>query len=138
LDSYESERHPVGRSVLQITDALFKLVLSRSQLGVKARQAVIRVALKLEPVRRRLRERLSGVGIRYDRPPGAHAWVGRRMPDLSTSEGRLYELMREGGELLVCKEGYEAAGRRLVVPDSAMKPKAVRVRPDGYVAWATD
>ncbi|HZM83494.1 MAG TPA: FAD-dependent monooxygenase, partial [Candidatus Limnocylindrales bacterium] len=107
LDSYETERHPVGRSVLQLTDALFRLVLSRSELGVKARQAVIRVALKLGPVRRRLRERLSGIGIRYDRPPGAHPWVGRRMPDLSTSEGRLYEVMREGGEWLVCKEGYE-------------------------------
>jgi len=33
LDSYEAERHPVGRSVLQLTDALFKLVLSRSALG---------------------------------------------------------------------------------------------------------
>jgi len=138
LDSYETERHPVGRSVLQLTDALFRLVLSRSELGVKARQAVIRVALKLGPVRRRLRERLSGIGIRYDRPPGAHPWVGRRMPDLSTSEGRLYEVMREGGEWLVCKEGYEDPGRRLIVPDSAMRPRAVRVRPDGYVSWATD
>lgn len=138
LDSYEAERHPVGRSVLQLTDALFRLVLSRSRLGVKARQAVIRVALKLEPVRKRIRERLSGVGIRYDRPPGAHAWVGRRMPDLSTSEGRLYELLREGEELLVCKESYDSADRRLVVPDSAMRPRAVRVRPDGYVGWATD
>jgi len=113
-------------------------VLSGSQLGVKARQAVIRVALKLEPVRRRIRERLSGIGIRYDRPPGAHPWVGRRMPDLSTNEGRLYEVMREGGELLVCKEGYEDPGRRLIVADSAMRPRAVRVRPDGYVSWATD
>lgn len=138
LDSYEAERHPVGRSVLQLTDALFRLVLSGSQLGIKVRQAVIRVALKLEPVRKRLRERLSGVGIRYDRPPGAHAWIGRRMPDLSTTEGRLYELLREGEELLVCKETYEAPGRRLVVPDSAMRPRAVRVRPDGYVGWATD
>jgi 2-polyprenyl-6-methoxyphenol hydroxylase-like FAD-dependent oxidoreductase len=142
LDSYETERHPVGRSVLQLTDALFRLVLSRSELGVKARQAVIRLAVKLEPVRRRLRERLSGVGIRYDRPPGAHPWVGRRMPDLSTSEGRLYEMMREGKELLVCREGYlgasEDPGRRLIVPDSAMRPRAVRVRPDGYVGWATD
>jgi hypothetical protein len=138
LDSYEAERHPVGRGVLQLTDALFKLVLSRSELGVKARRAVIRVALKLEPARRRLRERLSGIGIRYDRPPGAHAWVGRRMPDLSTSEGRLYELMREGKELLVCKESYDFPGRRVIVPDKAMSPRAVRVRPDGYIAWATD
>jgi 2-polyprenyl-6-methoxyphenol hydroxylase-like FAD-dependent oxidoreductase len=138
LDSYEAERHPVGRSVLQLTDALFRLVLSRSRLGVKARQAVIRMALKLEPARRRLRERLSGIGIRYDRPPGAHPWVGRRMPDLATSEGRLYELMREGKELLVCKERYDAPGRRVIVAASAMGPQAVRVRPDGYVAWATD
>ena len=99
---------------------------------------MIRVALKLEPARRRIRERLSGIGIRYDRPPGAHPWVGRRMPDLSTSEGRLYEVMREGKELLVCKESYKGSGRRVIVADSAMEPRAVRVRPDGYVGWATE
>jgi hypothetical protein len=138
LDSYEAERHPVGEGVLKMTDALFRLVMSRSVLGAKVRRSVIQLALKLEPARRQLRERLSGIGIRYDRPPGAHAWVGRRMPDVQTSEGRLYEVMREGKELLVCKQGYEDSGRRLVVADSAMRPRAVRVRPDGYVAWATD
>lgn len=114
LDTYQSERHPVGESVLRLTDAAFKLVLSGSEIGAVVRRFLTRVLLKAAPVRKALAERLSGIGIHY----GSDRVVGRRIPDQETKRGRLYEQLRSGKFVVVGDGPY------------------VLVRPDGYIAWA--
>ena len=145
LDSYQAERHPVGATVLRMTDGAYQLVMSRSKVGAAARRLAIRVLLRVPPAYRRLAGLLSGIGLRYDRPAGTHPWTGRRMPDRETTDGRrVYEAMRGGSFVLVDATGAANAddwSDRVVtvrVPHRSGTPAVILVRPDGYVAWAGD
>ena len=147
LDSYQAERHPTGRQVLRMTDAFNRLVLGRSRLAMSARQTAMRLVVSLAPARRVLLGRLSGIGIAYSRGVRDHRLTGQRSPDLLTSAGRLYALLRSGRFVLVL--GTDCADVRLQLSpwtDRVMMveraedsgPALVLVRPDGYVAWASD
>jgi 2-polyprenyl-6-methoxyphenol hydroxylase-like FAD-dependent oxidoreductase len=142
LDSYEAERHAVGRQVLVLTDAFNRLVLGRSAVVRAIQPRVIRLLLRVGPARRRLIGRLTGVGIAYPGGRGEHSWVGRRAPDLLCREGRLAELLRAGRFVLVDTTGGDSGEFAHVVTARADavrgEPTVLLVRPDGYVAWATD
>jgi hypothetical protein len=136
LDTYEKERHPVGERVLRLTDALYKLVMSRSKLGAAARRTAIRTLLRFGKVRQVLGGRLSGIGIDYDRPSGSHRWTGRRVPDTAGGHA-VYEALRAGKFVLT---GAAADDRVVSLPGTRPRgaPAVMLVRPDGYVAWASD
>ena len=140
LDSYEAERHPVGASVLRLTDAFNQLVLSRSRWQRAAQRAVVGALTRIPPTKRFMAERLSGIGISYPSPSGEHRLVGRRMPDISGEGVRLYERLRAGRFVLATTEAVEIArpGVEHVVTRGAGLPEALLVRPDGYVAWANE
>jgi 2-polyprenyl-6-methoxyphenol hydroxylase-like FAD-dependent oxidoreductase len=140
LDSYETERHPVGESVLELTDAFNQLVLSRSKVGRLLRSAVVGTATRLPRGRRLIAERLSGIGIAYPHQRGEDWMVGRRMPDIVCDGKRVYELLHDGKFVLVT-----AAPVKLDRPDIVHAvdahpelPDAVLIRPDSYVAWASE
>jgi 2-polyprenyl-6-methoxyphenol hydroxylase-like FAD-dependent oxidoreductase len=140
LDSYEAERHPVGESVLQLTDAFNQIVLNHSRLGRMLRTAVVGTVTRVPRGRRLLGERLSGLGIAYPHGHGDDWLVGRRMPDIACSGERVYDLLRDGKFVLVT-----AAPVQLDRPDVIHTcdahpelPDAVLVRPDSYVAWASE
>jgi len=138
LDSYEEERHTVGANVLKLTDGFNQLVLGRSLLRRALRRVVITVLLNVPATRHMLEGRLSGIGIRYPRPRGAHPLTGRRMPDIDCSGTRLYELMRDGRFTVVTSDKVDIGRSDVTVAvhvDPGL-PAAVLVRPDGYVAWA--
>ena len=141
LDGYEVERHPVGESVLELTDAFNKLVLGRSALRRAIQTRLIRFIVRFPPARARVAGRMTGLAIGYPRARGDNPWVGRRMPDVAGPNGRLYEVLREGRFVLVdaTPDGTAAAGapvRALRTAATAGLPAATLVRPDGYVAWA--
>jgi 2-polyprenyl-6-methoxyphenol hydroxylase-like FAD-dependent oxidoreductase len=140
LDSYESERHPVGASVLRTTDAFNQVVLGNSKVQRLLRSAVLQTVTRLPPTRRLLAGRLSGIDIAYKRRRGDHRMVGRRMPDIDCDGTRLYELLREAKFVLVTARPVEVdrPGVVHVVGEHPGLPDAVLVRPDGYVAWASD
>jgi 2-polyprenyl-6-methoxyphenol hydroxylase-like FAD-dependent oxidoreductase len=140
LDSYQSERHPVGTQVLRMTDAFNKLVLGTSAIRRVFRRVAITTILALPVGRRTLGGLLSGVGIEYARPRGAHRLVGTRMPDVDCERQRLFELLRGGGFVLLTKAPVDVTLPGVVagVHDDPKLPAAVLVRPDGYVAWASD
>jgi hypothetical protein len=138
LDTYQRERHAVGASVLKLTDAFNQLVLGRSLPRRVLRRVAVTILLSLGMTRRIMQGRLSGIGIRYARPRGAHPLTGRRMPDVDCSGTRLYELMRDGRFVLATRAGLDLGRSDVTVAvhsDSTL-PAAVLVRPDGYVAWA--
>ncbi len=140
LDSYESERHPVGESVLRATDAFNQLVLSNSRARRLLRTALVGTATRLPRGRRLIGERLSGIGIAYPHQRGDDWMVGRRMPDIVCDGKRVYELLREGKFVLVTAAPVELDRPDIVhaVDAHPELPDAVLVRPDSYVAWASE
>ncbi|MFF9352466.1 FAD-dependent monooxygenase [Streptomyces sp. NPDC014734] len=147
LDTYTSERHPVGAWVLDWT---------RSQVA----------AMRPDPHSRALREivgdlagtvvgttyltaRLNGAGVRYELP-GEHPLTGGSTPDLElTGGGRLADHLH-GGRALLLDLTDDPALRALaagyadrvdtLTADCPSRPQlaAVLVRPDGFTAWAAD
>ncbi|MFB4319507.1 FAD-dependent monooxygenase [Actinomadura sp. 21ATH] len=149
LDSYHDERHPIGRAVLVGSGAALRGALVEPRALRAARVAVARLAAGFRPVARRVAGAVSGIDIRYPAPPGAHRLAGRRAPDvpLAGERGRLYEALRDGRFVLVVAANdravtYLATKRwadrvRCAVAGGATRTTAL-VRPDGYIAWATD
>ena len=149
LDSYHTERYPVGRAVLRGSGALLRLALAQSQATRAARWLLANVVGRFGSPPALVSRAVSGVGIAYATPRGEHRLAGRRAPDIRLVPGkagktRLYEILRGGRFVLLTPAGARAAiGRRWTdrvdsaTPADATLP-IVLVRPDGYVAWATD
>jgi 2-polyprenyl-6-methoxyphenol hydroxylase-like FAD-dependent oxidoreductase len=152
LDTYHSERHPVGRAALQVTDLLQRITLAPAPIRA-VRPLLARFALSLPPVRRTLRRRVAGLSIAY--PPSRsgteHPWNGQRVPDVSIGASRLYPRMRHGKFTLLDRtgKGQLADAVAAVWSDRVATvqapatiapswPLVTLMRPDGYVAWASD
>src|SRR5690348_13453350 len=139
LDSYSAERHPVGAKMLAMTDALHQVVLANATWQRRLREILTRNVMRFGPPRRLFLGRITGLGWHYPkRTRRDNRSVGRRMPDVPTTDGRLYEVMRDGRFTLVSFGGDVVPGVRTVHGQRgpANLPPLVLVRPDGYVAWA--
>ncbi len=138
LDSYHTERHPVGARVLANTRA--QGVLLEDDPGAKALWELFSELLDFEEVNRYLTEMITGVGVRYDFGEG-HELLGRRMRDVGLKRGRLYGLMHGGRGLLLDQTGrLSVAGwadriDHVVDESRELDVPAVLLRPDGHVAW---
>ncbi|MFH9433222.1 FAD-dependent monooxygenase [Streptomyces rochei] len=142
LDSYESERHPVGRAVLRSSGGLVRLARARNPLLRAVRTLVAAFVDLVPPVRRKALGQLTGIGYAYPAPRGAHRLTGTRVPDVALRDGRLHEALRGGRFVLITPCAYEGPGAhdgRLTVGRWAGDRRTtVLVRPDGYVAWAAE
>lgn len=141
LDTYQSERHPVGKAVLHSSGRIVRMAMAKRPWTLALRAALTTFLNHAGPARRRMADQITGIGYAYASPRGAHALVGRRMPDVGLSSGRLYEALRGGRFVLITPQEWEADGRRdrLVVERWASERRTtVLVRPDGYVAWAAE
>ncbi|RPF20390.1 FAD-dependent oxidoreductase [Myceligenerans xiligouense] len=142
LDTYHSERHPVGREVLQASGTLIRLAMLRSGAGRAVRGLLGGTAIKIPAVHSRAIGRLSGVGFDYDAPGGADRRVGDRVPDQDLADGRrLYEALH-GGRFVLLSPGGTAdvdgwADRVRVVAPAEDTGECLLVRPDGYVGAIT-
>ncbi|QNE78995.1 rifampin monooxygenase [Streptomyces finlayi] len=138
LDSYHTERHPVGASVLDNTRA--QITLLGTDPGASALRELFTKLMDFEEVNRYVTGIITAVDVRYDFGEG-HELLGRRLRDVKLEQGRLYELMHGGRGLLLDPAGRLSvtgwadridhvvdAGEELDVP-------AVLLRPDGHVAW---
>ncbi|MFC3577606.1 FAD-dependent monooxygenase [Streptomyces yaanensis] len=141
LDTYQSERHPVGKAVLRSSGGIVRLAMAKHPWTLALRAALTTFLDHVGPARRRAAGRITGIGYAYAAPRGAHALVGKRIPDVTLTTGRLYEALRGGRFVLITPQPYEADGRkdRLTVEHWASgRRTTVLVRPDGYVAWAAE
>jgi 2-polyprenyl-6-methoxyphenol hydroxylase-like FAD-dependent oxidoreductase len=152
LDTYHSERHPVGARVLRNT--LAATVLRREDDRTAALRGVTAELLGLDAPRRRFAAMLTGLDVHYDLGPG-HPLLGRRMPDLDIvtqdGPGRVYSLLHDAAPVLLnfgapldigpwadivrrADARYDGVwalpGLGIVTP-----PSAVLIRPDGHAAW---
>ncbi|MFF5188156.1 FAD-dependent oxidoreductase [Streptomyces sp. NPDC000345] len=143
LDTYQAERHPVGRSVLRSSGGIVRLAMARRPWTLALRAALTAFLGTAAPARRRAVGRLTGIGYRYPAPRGAHRLTGTRVPDVALAGGgRLHEALRGGRFVLITPDAYDdergaARKDRLAVERWASDRRtALLVRPDGYVAWA--
>ncbi|MFE9999412.1 FAD-dependent monooxygenase [Streptomyces avermitilis] len=141
LDTYQAERHPVGRSVLRSSGGIVRLAMAKHPWTLAFRAALTTFLNHVGPARRKAVGRLTGIGYAYAARRGSHRLVGTRVPDVALEGGRLYEALRGGKFVLIAPQAYEAGERedRLAVERWAGDRRTtVLVRPDGYVAWAAD
>ncbi|MGW3010865.1 rifampin monooxygenase [Streptomyces sp. NPDC001219] len=139
LDSYQTERHPVGARVLENTRA--QITLLGSEPGPTALRGLLTRLMDFEEVNRYVTEMITAVGVRYDLGEG-HDLLGRRLRDVQLKRGRLYELMHGGRGLLLDRTGllsvagWEDRIDHIVDGSGELDVPAVLLRPDGHVAWA--
>ncbi|WP_320782731.1 FAD-dependent monooxygenase [Streptomyces sp. CRN 30] len=147
LDTYQAERHPVGRTVLRSSGGIVRLAMADRPFTRGLRAAATTVLDHVGPARRRMAGQVTGVGVRYPAPRGAHPLTGARVPDVALAGGgRLYEALRGGRFVLITPdylksddmrgEGHD--GRLAVRHWVSGRRTALLVRPDGYAAWAAD
>jgi len=99
LDSYHTERHPIGAQVLDWSRAQVELM--RPAPGPRALQAIIRDLVATGDGATYFAGRVWGVSLRYDLG-GGHPLVGRSAPDFELADGtRLGELLRAGKGLFL-------------------------------------
>jgi 2-polyprenyl-6-methoxyphenol hydroxylase-like FAD-dependent oxidoreductase len=145
LDTYTTERHPVGASVLDWSRA--QVALMRPSRSSRALEAIVRDLIDTRDGATYFAARVSGVSLRYDLG-GDHPLVGRSAPDIDLADGtRLGERLRNGKGLLLDVDPraplqeFATFGDRVDYVASDAKDRmgllAMLVRPDGIVAWAT-
>ena len=147
LDTYFTERHPVGAQVLDWSRA--QVALMRPDPGTRALNAVVRDLLNTPDGATYTAGRVWGIATRYDLG-STHPLTGRSVPNFELAAGpTMGELLRAGQGLLLDFEASAAlaawassyGGQLQYVAGQAKDQlglRAVLVRPDGIVAWASD
>ncbi|MGV9883710.1 rifampin monooxygenase [Streptomyces sp. NPDC003006] len=142
LDSYHTERHPVGAAVLDNTRA--QITLLGTDPGATALRELFAKLMDFEEVNRYVTGMITAVEVRYDfgeTSASGHDLLGRRMRDLRLKQGRLYELTHGGRGLLLDQtgrlsvEGWADRIDHVIDVSEELDPPAVLLRPDGHVAW---
>jgi bifunctional hydroxylase/dehydrase len=155
LDTYHSERHPVGARVLRNTRAQGTLNLSGKP--VEPLRTVMSELTAIPAVARHLSGMVSGLDIRYDVHAQGHPLLGVRMADreLELADGgrtQIARLLHPARGVLItadasdetsrCAAGW--SGRVDLVrvkrfprgpEEGTAATQSVLIRPDGYVAW---
>jgi 2-polyprenyl-6-methoxyphenol hydroxylase-like FAD-dependent oxidoreductase len=162
LDTYEAERRPASRRVLMHTQAQSALIAPG--IEVTALRELFTELLAEPHTVAHIAGLMAGADIRYDmgydtESGAAHPLVGRWAPDMlldmdGRGSVRLVELTRTGRPLLLDlteSASLAAAGARLPgewagridvvtarLHSAGVPATALLLRPDCYVAWASD
>jgi 2-polyprenyl-6-methoxyphenol hydroxylase-like FAD-dependent oxidoreductase len=164
LDSYHAERYPVGLDVIDDSLAQCGLFASPTREGVALRDRFDAILGEHPSLGRELAIRLSGLGIRYP-APGQPLLAGQRVPDLDLHGTRdtIFGLLHPAkfvlltlGSAAPVPQTPQAARPQAARPQAGFAGRldavtaelsedhpewaairAMLIRPDGYIAWAT-
>jgi 2-polyprenyl-6-methoxyphenol hydroxylase-like FAD-dependent oxidoreductase len=145
LDSYTTERHPIGARILDWTRA--QVAVMRPTQSSRALAAIVRDLIGTRDGATYFAERVWGATLKYDLSE-EHPVVGRSCPDFELEDGtKVGTLLRDGKGLLLdfgrSLHGLDGRwGERVRYVAGEAKDRlgltALLVRPDGFVAWASD
>ncbi|KRV49572.1 monooxygenase [Wenjunlia vitaminophila] len=148
LDTYHSERHPVGARILTNTLAQSQLYVGGDE--IKPLLEVFTELTAYEDVQRHLVGMVTGLDIRHDMGPGDHPLLGRRLEEqevvVEGEKKTTFELLHPGRAVLLdlgddaeLRETAAGWSDRVttVSGDCEGLPRGLLVRPDGYVAWVS-
>ncbi|MDB6078637.1 MAG: FAD-dependent oxidoreductase [Akkermansiaceae bacterium] len=148
LDSYFSERHPVGAQVLDWSRA--QVAIMKPDPEARALNAIIRDLMDTRDGATYFAGRVWGIFTHYDLRSSGHPLAGRSVPNFEFEDGaRMGGLMHDGLGILLDFEGDASlqtwaagyGGRIRYLTGrvkEAMGLSAVLIRPDGTIAWAAD
>jgi 2-polyprenyl-6-methoxyphenol hydroxylase-like FAD-dependent oxidoreductase len=145
LDTYQSERYPVGERVMM--QSMSQTALFGPGPEIAALRKLFNELLQQPSVAEHMAHLLAGSDVRYD-VGSDHPLAGRLLPDVALDDGRrvagLLHAARpvlldlSGGRVGDVARGW--ADRVDVVAGAVadFEACAMLIRPDGYVAWAAD
>jgi len=147
LDSYQTERHPLGAQVLDWSRA--QVAIMRPGPSSRALNAILRDLMDTRDGATYIAARVWGVFTHYDLG-GDHPLVGYSVPNFEFEDGAtIDELMHDGQAMLLdfeinasLKTLASEYGDRIKYVSGQAKEQfglsAALIRPDGMIAWASD
>jgi 2-polyprenyl-6-methoxyphenol hydroxylase-like FAD-dependent oxidoreductase len=147
LDTYQGERHPIGAKVLDWSRA--QAAIMKPTREARALNEIMRDLIETRDVATYIAGRLWGVTTHYHLR-GDHPLVGHSAPNFEFGDGmRIGEIMRDGKGILLDFDGNGSLkflaseyGDQLKYVSGRAKEQlglsTVLIRPDGFVAWASD
>jgi bifunctional hydroxylase/dehydrase len=155
LDTYHSERHPVGARI--VANTLTQRILYLSGDEMQPLRDIFAELMTNPDVQQHLVGMVTGLDISYDVGPGEHPLLGRRMPNVElvndeSGKSSVYEHLHGGRGLLLdladdpavraAADGWTdrvttvtAIAHRNGFSHRLADARAALVRPDGYTAW---
>jgi 2-polyprenyl-6-methoxyphenol hydroxylase-like FAD-dependent oxidoreductase len=145
LDSYYTERYPVGAQVLDWSRA--QVAIMQPNPHARALYAVVRDLIHTRDGATYIAGRVWGMHTQYELGSN-HPLAGRSVPNFRFEEGTMGELLRDGRGVLVDFDGNAAlkaladeyGGEIRYIAGNVqdqLGTSALLVRPDGIVAWAS-
>jgi 2-polyprenyl-6-methoxyphenol hydroxylase-like FAD-dependent oxidoreductase len=133
LDTYHAERYPIAEMVLANarSQALLANFGAVNNVDVPPLRALFDQLVKLPEVNRFITGMLSGVDIQYPVPGVAHPLAGKRFHPIRLSPARGALIDPTGAFAETARNWADRVEHR-------SGDRAVLVRPDGYVVWASD
>ncbi|KAF1004070.1 MAG: Anhydrotetracycline monooxygenase [Luteibacter sp.] len=147
LDTYTTERHPVGADVLDLSRA--QVALMRPDPGSRALGGILRDLIGTRDGATYFAERMRGLSVRYDLGQ-PHPLVGRSVPDLPLADGQsIHDLLANGKGVFVDGANDPVLRRMSARFESRLtyttgetasqrELSTLLIRPDGIVAWVGD
>jgi len=145
LDSYYTERHPIGARVLDWSRA--QVAIMRPDPAARALNAIVRDLIDTRDGATYFAGRVWGIFTHYDLG-GDHPMTGYNVPNFELEDGtRIGGLMHDGRGMLLDFDGDASraaiAGRHGIKYITGRAKEhlglsAALIRPDGIIAWASD
>lgn len=147
LDSYQTERHPIGVQVLDWSRA--QVAIMKPGPDARALKAIVSDLMDTRDGATYIAGRVWGIYTHYHLE-GDHPLTGYSVPNFELKDGaNVAELMQDGQWILLDFEGTDAlktlaskyADQMKYVSGPAKEQlglSALLIRPDGFVAWAAD
>jgi 2-polyprenyl-6-methoxyphenol hydroxylase-like FAD-dependent oxidoreductase len=147
LDSYQTERHPLGVQVLDWSRA--QVAIMKPDPPSRALNAIVRDLMNTRDGATYIAGRVWGVYTHYDLG-GDHPLIGHSVPNFELEDGaRIGELMHDGQGILLDFDRNASLrtlageyGDQMKYVSGRAKEQlglsAVLIRPDGFIAWASD
>ena len=147
LDSYYTERYPIGAQVLDWSRA--QVAIMKPSPAARALHAIISDLIGTPGGATYFAGRVWGINIHYNFG-GDHPLTGHSVPNFELEDGTaIGELMHDGQGILLDFDNNKSLKSLAIKYDDRIKYvpgrakeqlglSAILVRPDGYIAWACD
>lgn len=147
LDTYQTERHPLGEQVLDWSRA--QVAIMRPDPSSRALNAIVRDLISTQDGATYFAGKVWGVHTHYDLG-GGHPLVGHSIPNFELQDGtKIGELLHDGKGLMLDLTSNASLNpladrygdQMTYVSGRAIEPLglgAALIRPDGIVAWVSE